>query len=86
SYLPLCHVAERIFTTWFSASAGIRVHFAESIETVQPNLREVQPTILFAVPRIWEKVLASITISAASATRLKRVTTRFWLRVADRLG
>ncbi|MDQ2587785.1 AMP-dependent synthetase/ligase [Saccharothrix yanglingensis] len=86
SYLPLCHVAERIFTTWFSASAGIRVHFAESIETVQPNLREVQPTILFAVPRIWEKVLASITIGAASATRLKRVTTRFWLRVADRLG
>ncbi|MGM1061231.1 AMP-dependent synthetase/ligase [Saccharothrix sp. Mg75] len=86
SYLPLCHVAERIFTTWFSASAGIQVHFAESIETVQANLREVQPTILFAVPRIWEKVLASITISAASATRLKRVTTRFWLGVAGRLG
>ncbi|MFE2756417.1 AMP-dependent synthetase/ligase [Actinosynnema sp. NPDC059335] len=86
SYLPLCHVAERIFTTWFSASAGVRVHFAESIETVQANLREVQPTILFGVPRIWEKVLAAITINAASATRLKRVTTRFWLRVADGLG
>jgi long-chain acyl-CoA synthetase len=86
SYLPLCHVAERIFTTWFSASAGIQVHFAESIETVQANLREVQPTILFGVPRIWEKVLAAITISAASATWLKRVSTRFWLRVADGLG
>ena len=34
------------------------MHFAESIETVQANLREVQPTILFGVPRIWEKVLA----------------------------
>ncbi|GAA0261696.1 AMP-dependent synthetase/ligase [Saccharothrix mutabilis subsp. mutabilis] len=86
SYLPLCHVAERIFTTWFSASAGIQVHFAESIETVQPNLREVQPTILFGVPRIWEKVLAAVTIGASSATWLKRVTTRFWLRVADRIG
>ncbi|MEV8443664.1 AMP-binding protein [Actinosynnema sp. NPDC051121] len=86
SYLPLCHVAERIFTTWFSASAGVQVHFAESIETVQANLREVQPTILFGVPRIWEKVLAAITISASSATWLKRVTTRFWLRVADGLG
>ena len=62
SYLPLCHVAERIFTTWFSASAGIQVHFAESIETVQANLREVQPTILFGVPRIWEKVLAGVQI------------------------
>ena len=58
SYLPLCHVAERVFTTWFNAGAGIQVHFAESIETVQANLREVQPTILFGVPRIWEKVLA----------------------------
>ncbi|MFD0203286.1 MULTISPECIES: AMP-dependent synthetase/ligase [Saccharothrix] len=86
SYLPLCHVAERIFTTWFSASAGVQVHFAESIETVQANLREVQPTILFGVPRIWEKVLAAITISSSSATWLKRATTRFWLRVADGLG
>lgn len=86
SYLPLCHVAERIFTTWFSASAGVQVHFAESIETVQANLREVQPTILFGVPRIWEKVLAGITISASSATPFKRLMTRWWLRVADGLG
>jgi long-chain acyl-CoA synthetase len=50
SYLPLCHVAERIFTTWFNAGAGVQVNFAESIATVQPNLREVQPTILFGVP------------------------------------
>jgi long-chain acyl-CoA synthetase len=86
SYLPLCHVAERIFTTWFSASAGVQVHFAESIDTVQANLREVQPTILFGVPRIWEKVLAGITIGASSATWVKRVTTAFWLRVADGIG
>jgi long-chain acyl-CoA synthetase len=83
SYLPLCHIAERIFTTWFSASAGIQVHFAESIETVQANLREVQPTILFGVPRIWEKVLASVRIKTDQATWLKRVFGQFWLGVAD---
>jgi long-chain acyl-CoA synthetase len=83
SYLPLCHIAERIFTTWFSASAGIQVHFAESIETVQANLREVQPTILFGVPRIWEKVLAGVRIKTDQATWLKRVVGRFWLDVAD---
>ena len=86
SYLPLCHVAERIFTTWFNAGAGLQVHFAESIETVQPNLREVQPTILFGVPRIWEKMLAGVRIRIDSATWLKRVSSRFWLRVADRIG
>jgi long-chain acyl-CoA synthetase len=53
SYLPLCHVAERIFSGWFGAGAGVCVHFAESIETVAPNLHEVQPTVLFGVPRIW---------------------------------
>ena len=68
SYLPLCHVAERIFTTWFNAAVGVQVNFAESIETVPANLREVQPTILFGVPRIWEKVLAGVTIRAARLT------------------
>ena len=83
SYLPLCHVAERIFTTWFSACAGIQVHFAESIETVQANLREVQPTIFFGVPRIWEKMLAGVRIRIDQASWLKRLFGRFWLRVAE---
>ncbi|WP_086667281.1 AMP-dependent synthetase/ligase [Lentzea kentuckyensis] len=86
SYLPLCHVAERIFTTWFSSASGVQVHFAESIETVQANLREVQPTILFGVPRIWEKVLAGVTIGVSSASWLKRSVTRFWLRRAESIG
>jgi long-chain acyl-CoA synthetase len=86
SYLPLCHVAERIFTTWFNAAAGTQVNFAESIATVQANLREVQPTILFGVPRIWEKILAGVQIRLASASWLKRLNARLWLRVADRIG
>ncbi len=86
SYLPLCHIAERIFTTWFNASAGVQVNFAESIATVQANLREIQPTILFGVPRIWEKILAGVTIRLASASPTKRRFARFWLRLADRIG
>jgi len=86
SYLPLCHIAERIFTTWFNASAGVQVNFAESIATVQANLREIQPTILFGVPRIWEKILAGVTIRLASASPTKRWFARFWLRLADRIG
>jgi long-chain acyl-CoA synthetase len=86
SYLPLSHVAERIFSCWFSAAAGVCVHFAESIETVAANLREVQPTILFGVPRIWEKIAAGIQIRSESATWLKRRTGAFWLRRADAIG
>jgi long-chain acyl-CoA synthetase len=83
SYLPLCHVAERIFTTWANLVGGHQVHFAESIETVPQNLREVQPTIFFAVPRIWEKLHAGAQIRLASATPLKRLNAQLWLRLAD---
>jgi long-chain acyl-CoA synthetase len=86
SYLPLCHVAERIFTTWFNVATGIQVNFAESIETVPQNLREIQPTVLFGVPRIWEKIHAGILIRMAAASRLKRANFMLWMRVADRIG
>ncbi|MFC7505071.1 AMP-binding protein, partial [Nocardioides sp. GCM10030258] len=79
SYLPLCHVAERVLTTWYNAGGGTQVNFAESIETVPQNLREVQPTLFFAVPRIWEKLLATARIKLDSATWAKRRWSRFWL-------
>ncbi|MBA2338036.1 MAG: AMP-binding protein, partial [Acidimicrobiia bacterium] len=72
TYLPLCHVAERIFSTWTMAAAGTVLNFAESIETVQLNLREVQPTLFFAVPRIWEKIHATVMIKLADASWVKR--------------
>ncbi len=86
SYLPLAHVAERIFSTWFNAGAATQVNFAESIETVPANLREIQPTILFGVPRIWEKQLAGIEQRLSGASWLKRKVGAFWLKVADGLG
>ena len=86
TYLPLSHVAERIFTVWFNLAAGPVVYFAESIETVQENLREVQPTIFLGVPRIWEKIHAGIHIRAANATWIKRVNFRVWAKVADRIA
>ncbi|MGA8257812.1 MAG: long-chain fatty acid--CoA ligase, partial [Nocardioides sp.] len=86
SYLPLCHVAERFFTTWFNSGAGTQVNFAESIDTVPQNLREVQPTLFFAVPRIWEKLLATARIKLDSATRLKRMYAKFWLGQAESIG
>ncbi|MFT5221781.1 MAG: long-chain acyl-CoA synthetase [Glaciecola sp.] len=86
SYLPLCHVAERAATEWLNAQAGCVVHFAESIETVPDNLREVQPTLFFAVPRIWEKMAATIQIRMAAASRFKKANYTFWMKRAQEIG
>lgn len=86
SYLPLCHVAERLFTIWFNAGTGTQVNFAESIETVQANLREIQPTLLFGVPRIWEKLVAGVQIRMSGASPIKRANFAFWMKVSRWIG
>jgi long-chain acyl-CoA synthetase len=86
TYLPLCHVAERIFSTWTMAATGAVLNFAESIETVQENLREIQPTLFFAVPRIWEKIHAGIRIKAADASLFKKLWLGVGFRLADFVG
>ena len=86
SYLPLCHVAERLFTVWTSAATGVQMNFAESIDTVQSALREIQPTVVFGVPRIWEKIVAGVHIRMSGASRLKRANFALWMRVSRWIG
>ena len=86
TYLPLCHVAERIFSTWSSVSSGASLNFAESIETVQQNLREIQPTIFFAVPRIWEKIHATVAIKGKDGTLFKRLWFGMGMKMAATIG
>lgn len=72
SYLPLCHVAEQIFTISLPMHSGAVVNFAESIRTVQSDLREIAPTIFLGVPRIWEKMHASIVLKIREASAFQR--------------
>ncbi len=72
SYLPLCHVAEKIFSLFLPLSTGAVVHFGESIATVQQDLREVSPTVFLGVPRIWEKVQAGVVLRMQDSSPLKR--------------
>ncbi|MDD2711570.1 MAG: AMP-binding protein [Simplicispira sp.] len=72
SYLPLCHVAEQMLTTFAPIYTGAQVHFGESIRTVQEDLREIAPTMFLGVPRIWEKLHASISIKLQEAGGLRR--------------
>ena len=86
SYLPLCHVAEKIFTIYLPLASGASANFAESVDTVTMNLREVEPTVFLGVPRIWEKMAAGIFIRMQDADRLKRANFRLWMAVGQRLG
>ncbi|MBA2675130.1 AMP-binding protein [Ramlibacter sp.] len=67
SYLPLCHVAEQMLTCFVPLYLGSLVNFGESIRTVQEDLREVAPNMFIGVPRIWEKLHASISIKMQEA-------------------
>jgi len=55
SYLPLCHIAERLLVEMGGLYSGGNVSFAESIDTFQDNLADSQPTVFLGVPRIWTK-------------------------------
>ncbi len=72
SYLPLCHVAEQIFSLYLPLFVGNTVNFAESVTTIQNDLREIAPTLFLGVPRIWEKLHSSITINIQDSGWLKR--------------
>ncbi len=86
TYLPLCHVAERIFSTWTALAGGPTLNFAESIETVAMNLREVQPTLFFAVPRIWERLHAGVQIRGGDASRFKALWLGMAMKAANTIG
>jgi long-chain acyl-CoA synthetase len=72
SVLPLCHVAERIFSLFIPMKSGCTVNFAESIDTLQADLAEISPTVILTVPRILEKLHSSITIKMQDAHAVKR--------------
>src|SRR5205823_15091150 len=72
SYLPLCHVAEQIFSVFLPLWLGMAVSFAESIRTVQEDLREIAPSVFLGVPRIWEKMQASILVKMKEAPRWRQ--------------
>jgi len=72
SYLPLCHVAEQILSVYLPLHLGMEVNFAESVRTIQEDLREVAPSVFLGVPRIWEKLQASIVVKMSEAPRWRR--------------
>lgn len=71
-YLPLCHVAERAYSTVQHLLTGGCVNFAESIDTVATNIREIAPTFFLGVPRIWEKLQQGFEFRMKDSGRIQR--------------
>jgi long-chain acyl-CoA synthetase len=71
SFLPLSHILERMFD-YFMFAKGVSIAYVETMDTIAENLREVRPTIVVSVPRIYEKVHARITDTALQAGGAKR--------------
>jgi long-chain acyl-CoA synthetase len=86
SYLPLCHIAERIFSVIAPLAVGARVSFGGGADDLVADLREIQPTVFFGVPRVWEKMLAGIEIRMADASWFKRKNFHFWMSVGRKLA
>ena len=85
SYLPLCHIAERLMSVILALYAGYTVNFAESLETIQENLYEIAPTIFVGVPRIWEKMHSAIQIRMKDASWFKRRAYAFYMPIGRKI-
>lgn len=86
SFLPLSHSFERMaghFTLFYSA---VTIAYAESIDKLPQNLREVKPTIVISVPRIYEKVHARILENVEKSSAVKKALFRWALEVGSKVS
>jgi long-chain acyl-CoA synthetase len=85
SYLPLSHIAEQMFSLHIPITLGASVYFAESIDMLSDHLKDVRPSIFFAVPRVWEKFQTGIAAELAHASGIKARIAE-WAQGAIRAG
>ncbi|MDX5443200.1 MAG: long-chain fatty acid--CoA ligase, partial [Hymenobacteraceae bacterium] len=71
SFLPLCHIYERMLS-YLYMSVGVSIYFAEGMETIADNLKEVKPHVFTTVPRLLEKVYDKIVAKGMELTGVKR--------------
>ncbi len=76
SFLPICHIYERTLT-YLYLKEGTSVYFAESMETIGENIKEIQPEVFSAVPRLLEKVFDKIIAKGQELTGIKKMLF-FW--------
>jgi long-chain acyl-CoA synthetase len=85
-FLPLCHIAERVGGEYFALYTGAVLNFVENPETVPENVREISPTVLTAVPRVWEKFYSGVMIALKEASPLQQAAYAWGVGVGTRIA
>ena len=83
SFLPLCHIFERIIIYMYYYSR-VEIYFAESLETISENLNEIKPFYMTAVPRLIEKIFDKIEGKAEELRGVKKSLYKWSISIADR--
>ncbi len=83
SFLPLNHVYERMISTLYLYN-GVSIYYAEGLETIGDNLKEIQPQIFVSVPRLIERVYEKITATGQKLTGFKRIIFDWSMRIANK--
>ena len=83
SFLPLSHIFERS-GDYFLFANGVRIVYAESMDTVPLNMSEIHPTLMMSVPRLYEKIYARVLENAISGGGIKKLIFFWAKRVGER--
>jgi long-chain acyl-CoA synthetase len=86
SFLPLCHIFERMAGLYAMLAVGCTIAFARSVETVAADAQEVHPTMLCGVPRFYEKVYARVMENAAQQPPLRRAIFHWGLGIGQQVA
>jgi long-chain acyl-CoA synthetase len=86
AFLPLCHIAERMIGGYVPIMRRSVVNFVENPETVFENLREIQPHVFFAVPRVWEKIYSQVMIALSEAGKVQQLAYKWAVSVGQALA
>lgn len=83
SFLPLSHIAEQVQNMCGGIAGAFTVSFAQSIETLMDDLREIRPTLFFSVPRLYERARSTILETVADMPFVKRSLFNWALKVGE---
>jgi long-chain acyl-CoA synthetase len=85
SFLPLSHIAERMISDFAAVAVGGETWFARSLSTIAEDLRDCHPTILFAVPRVWEKLQEAVRARLDDTHGLKKLMVERYVDLGERV-
>ncbi len=85
-FLPLCHIAERVGGEYCALYTGAILNFVENPDTVPENVREISPTIMLAVPRVWEKFYSAVTIAISESTKLQQFAYKWAIGIGQQVA